>query len=157
MPSGVQQAQKIRARTGAHLAFCTAKEVSLRDRDAEASRNENESRHSGYEPLQSTHKSPSLGAVAILGREPYAQQVSRDFRSLWLFGGLFLQRNRIGHVFGRLLVQQRDQLAASGRNSDLAFADNLLRTEASTVEFFVGTTVRPKRRSLQRDPREQPS
>src|SRR6266481_6601128 len=69
--------------------------------------------------------------------------------------GLLLQRYRIGLILRRLLIQQGDEFAARSRDADLAFADNLLSTEASAIELFVRTAVRPKRRALQRNAGEQ--
>ena len=52
-------------------------------------------------------------------------------------GGLFLQRYGIGLILRRLLIQRRDQFAAQCRNTNLAFADDLLGAEGATKSFWL--------------------
>ena len=68
---------------------------------------------------------------------------------------LFFQGYGIGLILRRLLIQQGDEFAPGSGNPNFAFADNLLGAEASAIELFVRTAVRPERRALERDAGEQ--
>jgi len=81
--------------------------------------------------------------------------ILRLVRNSCLLGGLFLQRYGIGFVLGRLLVQQGDSFAARGGMAGLTLSDNLLSLMLRHT-FLVGAAVRPKRRTLERDPANSP-
>src|SRR2546426_4390095 len=62
---------------------------------------------------------------------------------------------RVRLVFGRLLIQERDELLTRGGHGDCALADDVAGVNLAAVDFFVWALVLPERRAFQGDAGKQ--